>query len=522
MPLFTKAEMDRFISNSGKRLGSTNHSVPTSWRKGKTFLEDEYLKNIECTSDDKHFYFCCKCHHSFRKNDAPHNIQLALCIIKGEVVQSTCSCVAGKTGYCNHALALMLKMCKYSLYESNSTLDLHDDADQNSKEACTSKLQTWHRKGRGDTIVPQPVMDLVVKKTKLANNNETQKEGLKCLLYEARTNDRVQEAEEKKFKDTLRSINPKMGLGNVADNHSVLTETKFGNSPVGSYASYQLSFTESNFDVSINIDAVPRNMPRNQQIEQFPSFPLRKQGEGERRELPDEENEFVKKFNLDEDEINALEAATRDQANSELWRSERKYRFTASNFHLISHRQRNHETFANTLMNPKPFTSRHTRHGIKYEPEAVHAYMKYMNKRSIPVEVFKSGLVVYKNEPVLACSPDGKVLDAGCSKPFGLLEVKCPETKFLVTPLDACSDASFCCENIDGNCKLKVTHPYYAQLQGQMGITGAEWCDFVIFTKKGISIERVLFDPLYWQELERKLLYYYYEHFIKFAIVEAL
>ena len=80
----------------------------------------------------------------------------------------------------------------------------------------------------------------------------------------------------------------------------------------------------------------------------------------------------------------------------------------------------------------------------------------------------------------------------------------------------------FCCENIDGNCKLKVTHPYYAQIQGQMGITGAEWCDFVIFTKKGISIERVLFDPLYWQELERKLLYYYYEHFIKFAIVEAL
>ena len=144
MPLFTKAEMDCFISNSGKRLGSTHHSVPTSWRKGKTFLEDEYLKNIECTSNDKHFYFCCKCHHSFRKNDAPHNIQLALCIIKGEVVQSTCSCVAGKTGYCNHALALMLKMCKYSLYESNSTLDLHDDADQNSKEACTSKLQTWH------------------------------------------------------------------------------------------------------------------------------------------------------------------------------------------------------------------------------------------------------------------------------------------------------------------------------------------------------------------------------------------
>jgi len=53
--------------------------------------------------------------------------------------------------------------------------------------------------------------------------------------------------------------------------------------------------------------------------------------------------------------------------------------------------------------------------------------------------------------------------------------VKCPETKFLVTPLDACSDDNFCCEIVDGKCKLKVTHPYYAQVQGQMGITGVRW-----------------------------------------------
>ena len=34
MPLFTKAEMNRHIENSGKHLGSgKHHSVPTSWRK---------------------------------------------------------------------------------------------------------------------------------------------------------------------------------------------------------------------------------------------------------------------------------------------------------------------------------------------------------------------------------------------------------------------------------------------------------------------------------------------------------
>lgn len=140
----------------------------------------------------------------------------------------------------------------------------------------------------------------------------------------------------------------------------------------------------------------------------------------------------------------------------------------------------------------------------------------------MPVDVYKCGLVVSKRGPTLACTPDGKVIDPGCTEPFGLLEVKCPETKFLVTPLDACSDSNFCCENVDGQCKLKITHPYYAQVQGQMGITGAKWCDFVVYTKKGMSIERISFDPQYWHELEGKLLLYYYEHFIHVAIVEAL
>ena len=140
MPLFTKAEMNNYIENSGKRLGSSHHSVPTSCKKGKTFLEEE------------------------------------------------------------------------------STEDLVNDADQNPEEACTSRLQTWHRKGRGDTIVPQPVMDVIVKKTKLSDT-EKQEEGINCLLYEARNNVTVLEAEERTFKETLRKINPKMGLANVSSRH---------------------------------------------------------------------------------------------------------------------------------------------------------------------------------------------------------------------------------------------------------------------------------------------------------------
>ena len=74
LPLFTKAEMKKHVENSGKRVGSVeHHSVPTSLKRAKTFLQDEYLKDIEANDDENYFYFKCKCYHSYKKHEAPHN-----------------------------------------------------------------------------------------------------------------------------------------------------------------------------------------------------------------------------------------------------------------------------------------------------------------------------------------------------------------------------------------------------------------------------------------------------------------
>lgn len=88
----------------------------------------------------------------------------------------------------------------------------------------------------------------------------------------------------------------------------------------------------------------------------------------------------------------------------------------------------------------------------------------------------------------MAASPDGKVIDSGCEKPFGLAEVKCPLTKFHVTPLDACTDQRFFAEKVQDVPKLKRNHAYYYQVQGQLAATRAHWCDFIIYTSMGISI----------------------------------
>ena len=82
----------------------------------------------------------CNFYHSFRKNHPLHNAFSALCIVSGEVKDPKCSCVAGSLGYCNHSLALMLKACKFSLYESQNTKDLENEADQIPEQACTSQF----------------------------------------------------------------------------------------------------------------------------------------------------------------------------------------------------------------------------------------------------------------------------------------------------------------------------------------------------------------------------------------------
>ena len=436
-------------------------------------------------------------------------------------------CCRCPQGHCNHSLVLMLKACKFSLCGSQNTKDLENEPDQSPGQPFTSKLQTWHQKGRGKTLYPQPIMDVVVltTKTKL-EDTKWGNEGIHSLLYVARNNVVYRSTEEQNFKQAVRDINSPMGLAQIVNLGSEiqLKETRFGEAPVGSYASYQLSHTESNFSVCVDISSVPRKKNNNQLLA-YPRFPLRESEEPVvQKPLSGLEGKLYESLCIDEETVNSIEKETRDQSNSERWKLERKYRFTASKFHFISHRQCNHAKFAQDIMSPKTIQSTHTAHGIKYEPEAIiiDKYHKYMHSQKTPVHVhvFKSGFVVCSNFPILGCSPDAKVIDPNCEDAFGLLEVKCPETKFEMSPLEACSDPKFFCERVGDMCKLKQHHAYYAQVQGQMGCTGAQWCDFVIYTKKGMSVERITFDRAYWVELQEKLCQYYFTHFIKYATAE--
>ena len=66
----------------------------------------------------------------------------------------------------------------------------------------------------------------------------------------------------------------------------------------------------------------------------------------------------------------------------------------------------------------------------------------------------------------------------------------------------------------DGQLHLSCSHPYYAQVQGEMAILDVEWCDFVVFSKGEVVVDRILADLDYWNNLEEKQEQFYLQHVV--------
>ena len=93
--------------------------------------------------------------------------------------------------------------------------------------------------------------------------------------------------------------------------------------------------------------------------------------------------------------------------------------------------------------------------------------------------------------PHYGATPDGIVKCDCCGN--GLIEIKCPY-KHKESHPHSVVDNKFCLEHVDGLVRLKKTHDYYYQIQGQLAICEMEYCDFVCWTPHGIHIERILPD----------------------------
>lgn len=188
----------------------------------------------------------------------------------------------------------------------------------------------------------------------------------------------------------------------------------------------------------------------------------------------------------------------------------RRCRLTASNFGTVSKRRPSTPVAAlvKTLVyKSSSFSAPSLRWGRENEVNARKAYAKYMQENNHPnLRTIRAGFVIHQQQGWLGCSPDDWVADPDCEDPKGVAEYKCPYSAREITPYEACTSLKgFFCKLENGKVTLRRNHNYYYQVQGTLGITGRNWCDFTVWTPKGLSTERIAFDKPFWESMIQKL-----------------
>ena len=221
--------------------------------------------------------------------------------------------------------------------------------------------------------------------------------------------------------------------------------------------------------------------------------------------------DFVCKLSCTEEEIFQTQNATCLQSKCSLWHTARAGRLTSSYFGDICKRKKDTapESLVRSILDYTTFSNKHTKWGLSHEPAARRRYVEHMKKTHPHIKVQPCGLIINKEKTFLACSPDGLVKCSHCQPCQGLLEIKCPSVHRQKTPEEACSDKTFFCELVEGLVTLKRNHNFYYQVQGQLGASGKIWCDFVVWTMKGMSVERIVFDEAFWKSMVEKLHSFY-------------
>jgi hypothetical protein len=187
---------------------------------------------------------------------------------------------------------------------------------------------------------------------------------------------------------------------------------------------------------------------------------------------------------------------TRNQGNSTLWQRQREGRITATVAHDI--KTLREQTPTNNIL--KKILKQETvdlsrikavSFGKTNEQKALAMYNSEMSLKHRSFILNGCGLIVDQIFPIFAATPDGS-RKCKCHG-NGIVEVKCSYKHRDEAIRDIPSiDTSFYLEK--ETLKLKKNHRYYTQIQFQMYVAKVDFCDFVVYTNKGIYIQTIKFD----------------------------
>ena len=358
--------------------------------------------------------------------------------------------------------------------------------------------QTWHIPSRHLGLKPKPSTLLTINKIKppkTDGNPKMSSYGIGPKIYcpvPLPDFEKSSQTFTNSLLENLQKTGSKCQMQRVLETNQKYVEyvpTPFGNIPQGCGLSYHI-LPSPTTDSSSDVPSLP-----------LPSLPLPSQPCSYSTVLPKDMSEVYEGLNLSNDEAQQLEEETRDQSQSKVWHDVRSERITASNFKRVCSRRSDFESLASTLRKQKSIQTKAMSRGIQLEPEAATLYSEVTGNT-----LFTCGFVVNTNAPHLGCSPDRRVTDLNADPRHGLLEIKCPDK-------DSYKSCPYLVER-DGSYSLKHGHEYHHQITGQMGLTGAEWCDLFIMCRDDYHLERVYFDPALWAGMKNALDKFFFEYFL--------
>ena len=405
----------------------------------------------------------CRVTPSQRTSATPYNVWAAVEKTKpgGKIISAYCSCTAGLLGSCNHVTAMLFRV------EAAVSTGV-------TKASCTSKLCKWNVPTKSKHVFDMKTIREIAftKSTYKRRNDESSK--VDNAAYAQFTPDESPELDDMNFMrqkiyDQIKDHVPQSRFVEVMESKkkskSILCDQS------SNHDDHNIILKAEKFAYNFDIS------------------------------LENNVNSFTNSLQIDQNDINNIYARTKEQSQTILWQNLRKGRITASKFHNVFTRinsinkdcSQNPDCLIKELIERKQFETLATKHGIAMEVHALEKFKKVMNLSHTKCKFVSSGMVIDDQYPFLSVSPD---LEGSCQccGEFSV-EVKCPFS--ICETIPTAENLSYLQEvEVSGsNCfKLKKSHGYYTQIQGQLAITKKKFAWFFVFSHHGYHIERIDFD----------------------------
>lgn len=407
---------------------------------------------------------------SMKVSDKPWKLWILCSKSTGVIISAYCQCTAGMSNCCNHVIAVLYKV------------QFANDKGYTSP-TCTEVPCAFNDR-RHKKIVPMKVKNMDFTKH-----------------------------------DVLRP----------SPSHSILSPDKENYDPRIPKLQQQSTQVKTSFFSKVD-EIVPEavvllTVPPTENSDCPPPVPeIAESAKMECADITDEANllcTFMDRLTFSSRQLDELEKATKGQSTNRMWKKQRTGRITASNFHEV-HTKVKSIIASKGSIKPQttPLLVKLTqldsseldqidaiKWGRENEKKAREDFFKSVGVQHKQPKLSMCGLRAIDCAPFLAASSDN-IFSCTCCGKF-CVELKCPYSARHCSIHEGWDKVDYL-HKVDGKLKLKTTHKYYTQIQGQMKANKIYKSFFVVWTPVGLPfIDIVDFDEAHWDGVYRSLLLFF-------------